>query len=320
IRTSSRRSLVYSGVSLRAAATTAWWRSPSTRSAPVRAMLSRSDPSDWRSHCSCARYCRKPLSRTAIDVRSRKLAPSRHASRRQIGRFVMDNLVSGGTFVVHRQLGDGPLEEQLDGPVERHAKARGERRQLQHVNDLPQQPRGKAGELEPAEIGNGAVAAQRHHLAEQPEVEGPARMPGELRDELLGERAPLAKRHLCRRRVQLVRVWITLGGVVAHGVHTGRSLDLEDLVDGQSAVARFVDGAIAADAIDAIAIRPGHALARNDAAARNREALGRYFHGPRSLDLNPTLYQLLLRVGRQIRGSLRKDRASHQHQANHVRG
>src|SRR5262245_32431095 len=164
MRTSSRRSPSYSGVSLRAAATTAWCRSPSTRSAPVRAMLSRSDPSDWRSHCSCARYCRKPLSRTAIDVRSRKLAPSRHASRRQIGRFVMDHLVSCGAFAIYRQLGDISLEEQLNGPVERHAEARSERWQLQHVNDLPQEPRGKAGELEPAEVGDGAVAAQRHHL------------------------------------------------------------------------------------------------------------------------------------------------------------
>src|SRR5215831_12182792 len=145
IWTSSWRSLAYSGVSLRAAATTAWWRSPSTRSAPVRAMLSKSDPRDWRSHCSCARYCRKPLSRTAIDVSSRKLAPSRHARRRQIGRFVMDNLVSCGAFAVDRQLGDVSLEEQLDGPVERHAEARGERWQLQHINDLPQEPGGETG-------------------------------------------------------------------------------------------------------------------------------------------------------------------------------
>src|SRR5215831_3764037 len=234
MRTSSRRSRSYSGVSLRAAATTASCRSPSTRSAPVRAMLSRSDPSDWRSHCSCARYWRKPLSRIAIDVRSRKAAPSRHARRRQIGRFVMDHLVSRGAFAVDRQLGDIPLEEQLDGPVERHAEARGERWQLQHVNELPQEPRWKAGELQPAEIGNGAVAAQRHHLAEQPEVEGSACAPGEL-----GERAPLAKRYLCRRRVELIRVRITLGGVVAQGVHTGCSLDLEELVDCEPSISRL---------------------------------------------------------------------------------
>src|SRR6516225_9395125 len=233
---SSWRSLAYSGVSLRAAATTAWWRSPSTRSAPVRAMLRRSDPRDWRSHRSCARYCRKPLSRTAIDVRSRKAAPSRHARRRQIGRFVMGHLVSRGAFAVDRQLGDVPLEEQLDGPVERYPESRGERWQLQHVNDLPQEPRRKAGELEPAEIGDGAVAAQRNHLAEQPEVEGPARAPGERRHELLGERAPLAKRHLCRGRVELTRVRITLGGVVAQGVHARCTLDLEELVDCEPSV------------------------------------------------------------------------------------
>src|SRR6516225_2074322 len=268
---SSWRSLAYSGVSLRAAATTAWWRSPSTRSAPVRAMLRRSDPRDWRSHRSCARYCRKPLSRTAIDVRSRKLAPSRHARRRQIGRFVMDHLVSRGAFAVDRQLGDVPLEKQLDAPVERHAEARGERRQLQHVNDLPQEPRRKAGELEPAEIGDGAVAAQRHHFTEQPEVEGPAQLPGELRDELLGERATLAKRYLCRRRVKLIRVRITLRGVVAQGVNIGRSLDLEELVDGQSAVARLRHGEIANDVVDAVTSSPDHGLARDEAAVGDRE-------------------------------------------------
>src|SRR5262250_137921 len=210
----------------------------------------------------------------------------------------MDNLVSGGAFAVHRQLGDVPFEQQLHGPVERHTEARGERRQFQHVDDLPQEPRGKAGELEPTEIGNGAVAAERHHLAEQPEVEGPARAAGELRDELLGERASLAQCHLCRRRVKLIGVWIALGGVVAQGVYTGRSLDLEELVDGQSAVARLRDGEIAYDVVDAIAGCPDHALARDEATAGHRETLGRYFHGPRSLDLDPPPYQLFLRVGR----------------------
>src|SRR6267142_4260800 len=199
MRTSSRRSFAYSGVSLRAAATTVWCRSPSTRRAPVRAMFSRREPSDWRNHCSCARYCRKPLSRTAIAVRRRKLAPSRQASRRQIGRFVIDVLVSCGVFTVHCQLGNVPLEEQLDRPVEHHTEARRERWQLEHVNGLPQKPRGKAGELEPAEIGDGGAAAQRHHLAEQPEGEGPSCTPGELGDDLLRQRAPLPERYLrCR--------------------------------------------------------------------------------------------------------------------------
>src|SRR5213594_3756276 len=167
MRTSSRRSLAYSGVSLRAAATTAWCRSPSTRRAPVRLMFSSSEPSDWRSHCSCARYCRKPLSRTAIAVRRRKLAPSRQASRRQIGRFVMDVLASCGMLAVHSQLRDVTLEEQLDRPVEHHTEPRRERRQLEHVHGFPQEPRGKAGELDPAEISDGGVATQRHHLPEQ---------------------------------------------------------------------------------------------------------------------------------------------------------
>src|SRR5213593_468092 len=265
MRTSSRRSLAYSGVSLRAAATTAWCRSPSTRRAPVRAMFRRSEPSDWRSHCSCARYCRKPLSRTAIAVSRRKLAPSRQASRRQIGRFVMDVLVSCGAFAVYCQLGDVPLEEQLDCPVEHHAESRRERWQLEHVNGLPQEPRGKAGELEPAEIGDGGAAAQRHHLAEQPEVERPSRAPGEFRDELPRERATLPERYLRCRRVEFLRVGIDLGGVVAERVHTRRALHLEELVDLQSPVARLGQGEIADDLVDAVAGRPDHALARDEA-------------------------------------------------------
>ena len=110
--------------------------------------------------------------------------------------------------------GDVSLEEQLDGPVEHHAEAGREGRQLEHVNGLPQEPRRKAGELEPTKIGHGCVTAQRHHFAEQTEVERPARAPGELRDELLAERASLAKGHLRSRRVELAGVRITLRGVV----------------------------------------------------------------------------------------------------------
>src|SRR5262245_10248137 len=208
---------------------TLWCRSPSTRSAPVRAMFSRSEPSDWRSHCSCARYCRKPLSSTAIAVSRRKLAPSRHASRRQIARFFMGSSGSCGAFAVHRQLGNVPLEEQFDRPVEHDTEARRERRQLEHVDGFPQEPRGKAGELEPTEVGDGGAAAQRHHFAEEPEGESMTWAPGELRNELVREGATLAERHLGGRRVELIRVRIVLGGVVTERVHAGRALDLEEL-------------------------------------------------------------------------------------------
>src|SRR6266436_7236849 len=181
MRESWRRSRAYSGVSTRPAATTAWCASPSTSSAPVRAMFSRSEPKDRRSHCSWARYWRNPLTKTTIAVRSKKLAPRRQASRRQIGRVAFNGVrVSGYVSAADCQLGDVPLEEQLDRPVEHDTQARRERRQLKHVDGLPQEPSRKAREPESAEVRDGRPAAQRHHLAEQAEVERRSRSSGQL--------------------------------------------------------------------------------------------------------------------------------------------
>src|SRR3989442_10983737 len=213
MRWGPRRSPAYSGVSFRPAATTASWRSPSRRRAPVRAIFSRSEPSDWRSHCSWARYCNNPLARIAMAVRRRKLAPRRQPSRRQTGsRTFMTIPASCGTLLVHGQLGDVALEEQLHGPVEDHAEAGGERRKLQHVDGLPQNPRRKPGQLEPAEIGDRGPPAKRDHLAQQPERERPPLAPAELGGQLARQRAPLAEGDLGRRRIELAGVGINLGG------------------------------------------------------------------------------------------------------------
>src|SRR5215813_6942236 len=115
-RRRSRR-LSYSGVSFRPDRTTASWTSPSTARAPVRAMLSKRPPSDARSHCSWARYCRKPLTRMPSAVSSTMLAPSRHPSRR--GRELEH---------VHR-LPDEPGKEarQLEPHEVGHCRASGQR-------------------------------------------------------------------------------------------------------------------------------------------------------------------------------------------------
>src|SRR5262245_63737026 len=103
--------------------------------APVRAMFSRNSPSDSRSQRSCARYWRNPLSRMARAVSSRKEAARRQLSRRQTGspRLVeigakVEAMSGSSRFDV--QLRHVALEEELHGPIERHAHARGERGEL----------------------------------------------------------------------------------------------------------------------------------------------------------------------------------------------
>src|SRR5712692_2772279 len=181
MRRSSRRRRSYSGVSLRPAWTTLWWRSPSTRSAPVRAMLSSSEPRDSRSTRSWARYWRNPLTRIPSAVSRTKLAPRRQPRRRQIGnRAFIATSRSRGMILADGQLGDVALEEQLDGPVKHHAAPLGQRRQLEHIDRLPYEPGWEAGQLEAAQIGDGGAPAERDHLAQQVEPEGPAWAPAQV--------------------------------------------------------------------------------------------------------------------------------------------
>src|SRR5262245_44130919 len=176
MRRSCVQTSTYSGVSVRPFVCTFWCTSASTRSAPVRAIFSRSEPSDCRTHCSCARYWSKPLTRMPSAVSSRKLAPRRQPRRRQNGSRALRCCasvvsISGLSAPLDRQLGHVPLEEQLDRPVEDHAETGRPGGELQHVHGLPHEPGGKANQLESAQVGHRLVPAERHHFTQQLEVE-----------------------------------------------------------------------------------------------------------------------------------------------------
>src|SRR5262249_36180756 len=101
-------------------------------------MFSKSDPSDCRTHSSCARYWSRPLTRMPSAVRSRIAAPRRQLRRRQNGSRAFGGCCSLGRMeilrsLVHRELRYVTLEEELHRPVEDDAQARGPGGELQHV-------------------------------------------------------------------------------------------------------------------------------------------------------------------------------------------
>src|SRR5262245_14543647 len=209
-------------------------------------MMRRSAPSDARVASAWARYWRAPLTRMPTAVTPTKAAPSRQPSRRHTGRR---RPRGGGTDVavgwstmsrlllpVDGQLGHVTLEEELHRPVEDHADACREGRELQHVDRLPEEPRRKADEPEPHEVSHRRPARERHHLAEELEAERRPRAASQRRLELPGERPALADRHLRGRDVGLPGVAIDLGRVVPERVETRPARHLEELVDEDPAV------------------------------------------------------------------------------------
>ena len=96
--------------------------------------------------------------------------------------------------------GDVPGEEQLDGPVDQDPQPLLGPGQLPQVDAAPQQPGGQAGEAQPAQLGGGALAAQRHQEPEAAEAERLGRGAGQGGDHVVGHGPALADRVLGRWR------------------------------------------------------------------------------------------------------------------------
>src|ERR1043166_1690020 len=145
--------------------TTAWCWSPSSSSAPARAMLSRKPPITLWKSCFSSRYSRYPVSRMPSVVRARNVAARRDASRRQRGRpsrattIVVGASISHVPPTTHHQFRDVALEEHLHGPVEDRTQPRRQSGQLEHVDDLPHHPGRNAAQFQTEQIGHRSVPA-----------------------------------------------------------------------------------------------------------------------------------------------------------------
>ena len=96
--------------------------------------------------------------------------------------------------------GDVSGEEQLHGPVDQDPQPLLGPGQLPQVDAAPQQPGGQAGEAHPAQLGGGALAAQRHQEPEAAEAERLGRGAGQGGDHVVGNGPALAGRVLGRGR------------------------------------------------------------------------------------------------------------------------
>src|SRR5262245_38119843 len=256
-------------------------RAGSIRRAPVRAMLSRSAPSDARIPAAWARYWRPPLTRMPMAVTATKAAPSRHPRRRHTGsrlprgtmpaEAVPDPVISGPLLLVDGQLRHVALEEQLDRPVQDDADPRGEGRQLQHVDRLPEEPRRKPDELPAHEVRDGRPPRERHHLAEELEAEGLPLLARQARLDLRGQGPPLTDRHLRRRDVRLSRMGVGLRRVVTQGVDARPALDLEESIDEDATVLRPRDIEPRDHRAHPVPRRPDDAAAADEPAVRQVE-------------------------------------------------
>src|SRR5207302_10685739 len=62
-------------------------------------------------------------------------------------------------------------EEEIEGPGRRHLELAAEPRQLLEIDGSPEEPRQRAGDLQPEHVRDRGVPAERAHLAQPLEVE-----------------------------------------------------------------------------------------------------------------------------------------------------